>query len=220
MIHDHQNKSLAVLVDFDGTITRRDIGDQVVINFAEPGWEDALDRFRAGEMNSKDFWAYEMSLLRKDREDAAVEHSLSIAELRSGFANFLDYCKTHDIPVEVASSGMNFYVDAILDKFGMADLPRSRPVVDYDENGHGVMTIPEGLRDCGMTVMCKCDRVWHWRRKGYRVMFIGDGVSDECAVSQADIVLATSRLREVCESKGIDHTPFDTFDEVLEFVRS
>jgi 2-hydroxy-3-keto-5-methylthiopentenyl-1-phosphate phosphatase len=82
------------------------------------------------------------------------------------------------------------------------------------------MTIPEGLRDCGMTVMCKCDRVWHWRRKGYRVMFIGDGVSDECAVSQADIVLATSRLREVCESKGIDHTPFDTFDEVLEFVRS
>jgi 2-hydroxy-3-keto-5-methylthiopentenyl-1-phosphate phosphatase len=49
-------------------------------------------------------------------------------------------------------------------------------------------------------------------------MFVGDGVSDECAVTQADIVMATSRLRQVCESKGIKHTSFDTFHEVLDTV--
>ena len=43
-----EDQPLAVLVDFDGTITTRDIGDQVVINFADPGWEGALDRYRAG----------------------------------------------------------------------------------------------------------------------------------------------------------------------------
>jgi 2-hydroxy-3-keto-5-methylthiopentenyl-1-phosphate phosphatase len=51
-------------------------------------------------------------------------------------------------------------------------------------------------------------------------MFVGDGVSDECVVSQADIVLATSNLREVCEAKGIAHTPFETFHEVLRAVKS
>jgi 2-hydroxy-3-keto-5-methylthiopentenyl-1-phosphate phosphatase len=218
MTTNPQNKPLVVLIDFDGTITNHDIGDQVVIKFAEPGWKEALDKLRSGEMNVKELWAYEMTLLREDREEASVEFSLNAAEIREGFADLVDYCKSNGIPVEVCSSGMGFYVDAILEKHGFGDLPRARPEVGYDENGHGVMVVPEGLRDCGTTVMCKCEQVWKWRRKGYRVMFVGDGVSDECAVTQADVVLATSRLRKVCEEKGIPHTPFDTFHEVLGII--
>ena len=54
---------LAILVDFDGTITTRDIGDQIVINFAEPGWEKAMDRFRVGELNVRELWAIEIGML-------------------------------------------------------------------------------------------------------------------------------------------------------------
>jgi len=42
MTTDPQNKPLVVLVDFDGTITNQDVGDQVVIKFSEPGWKEAL----------------------------------------------------------------------------------------------------------------------------------------------------------------------------------
>ena len=52
MTSDRENKPLAVLVDFDGTITTVDIGDQVVIKFAEPGWENALLKFKAGEIRT------------------------------------------------------------------------------------------------------------------------------------------------------------------------
>jgi 2-hydroxy-3-keto-5-methylthiopentenyl-1-phosphate phosphatase len=48
---DHQNKPLALLVYFDGTITTRDIGDLVVKEFAEPGWESLMDLYRAGEIS-------------------------------------------------------------------------------------------------------------------------------------------------------------------------
>jgi 2,3-diketo-5-methylthio-1-phosphopentane phosphatase len=214
-----KNKPLVVLVDFDGTITTQDIGDKVVEKFAEPGWRSALEWFRSGEISARGFWAHVTGFLREDREAAAVAHSLSIAEIRPSFGELLSYCESQNIPVEVVSSGIHFYVDAILGKFNMADLPRSRPVVEYDGDGHGVMIIPKGLRDCGMTMMCKCDRVWNWRRKGYRVMFVGDGVSDACVVSQADVVLATSNLLNICKTQGIDHTPFDTFHEVLEVIR-
>ena len=214
------NRQLAVLVDFDGTITKRDIGDQVVMNFANPGWEDALLKYRAGELNVRELWSFEIGLLRKEREAAAIAHSNDIAEIREGFSELVDYCQTHKIPIEIASSGMHFYVDAILQANGFGDLPRARPTVEYDERGFGVMVMPDGLRDCGMTAMCKCDRVWRLRRKGYGVMFVGDGVSDECVVSQADIVLATGNLLEVCESKGIGHTPFETFFEVLAVVKT
>ena len=64
VIPDANNQPLAVLIDFDGTITTRDIGDQVVINFAEPGWDAALDRYRAGEMNVRELWSHEIGLLR------------------------------------------------------------------------------------------------------------------------------------------------------------
>ena len=81
------------------------------------------------------------------------------------------------------------------------------------------MVMPDGIQDCGMTAMCKCDRVWRMRRSGHQVVFVGDGASDECAASQADVVLATGSLGETCRSQGIDHTNFETFYEVLNVVR-
>jgi 2-hydroxy-3-keto-5-methylthiopentenyl-1-phosphate phosphatase len=217
--HSPDNLPLAVLVDFDGTITTRDIGDQVVIKFAEPGWAEALDRYRAGELNVRELWSYETGLLRKEREPEAVAFSLEFAEIRDGFTRLVEHCKSNGIPIEIASSGFHLYVDAILDMYGFSDLPRARPQVKYDDQGFGLMLMPDGCRDCGMTAMCKCDRVWRLRRKGYRVMFVGDGESDACVVSQADVVLATGKLRSVCDSKGIDYKPFETFHEVLDAVK-
>ena len=62
MIPDPQIKPLAVLVDFDGTITTRDIGDLVVEKFADPGWESLMDLYRAGEINVREIWAREIDL--------------------------------------------------------------------------------------------------------------------------------------------------------------
>ena len=219
MIPDPQNNPLAVLVDFDGTITTRDMGDLVVEEFAEPGWESLMDLYRAGEINVREIWAREMNLLREDREAEAIARCLEVAEIRDGFSELVDYCNSNDIPVEVASSGLDFYVDAILAANGFGDLPRVRPVTKYDADGRGFMAMDDGVEDCGMTAMCKCSRIWRFRRMGYRVMLIGDGISDAYAVTQADIVLARSGLLGVCEERGIEHTPFESFHDVLELVQ-
>lgn len=211
---------MAVLIDFDGTITTRDVGDQVVINFAEPGWDKVLERYKAGEMNVRELWSHEIGLLRKEREAEAVAHSIDTAVIRDGFGEFVEFCTANDVLIEVASSGMHFYVDAILEAHGFSDLPRARPTVQYNDQGFGVMVMENGLRDCGMTAMCKCDRVWRLRRKGYRVIFVGDGVSDKCVVSQADLVLATSDLVKVCNSQNINHTTYETFHDVLKAVKT
>jgi len=219
MIPDPQNKPLAVLVDFDGTITTQDIGDLVVEEFADPGWESLMDLYRAGEINVSEIWEREMKLLRKDREAETVARCLDVAEIRDGFSELVDYCNSNGIPIEVASSGLDFYVDAILEANGFGDLPKARPVVEYDADGRGFMVMDAGVEDCGMTAMCKCARIWRLRRKGYRVMFVGDGISDACAITQADIVMATSSLLGVCQERGIEHTPFESFHDVLEVVR-
>tara|TARA_Y100000588_G_C14130492_1_gene871365 strand:+ start:121 stop:798 length:678 start_codon:yes stop_codon:yes gene_type:complete len=220
MTCDRRKKPLAVLVDFDGTITTADIGDQVIIKFAECGWENALLKFEAGEINVQELWSYEISLLRKNRESEAINYCVDSAEIRKGFHELVEYCYAKKIKIEVASSGMSFYVDSILEANGFAELPRARPIVQYDCRGHGVMVMPEGINDCSMTALCKCDRIWRLRRYGHRVIFIGDGVSDQCAVSQADIVIATGSLRDICMNKNIDHIPFENFHDVLKTVRA
>jgi 2,3-diketo-5-methylthio-1-phosphopentane phosphatase len=214
-----KNQPISVLLDFDGTITTRDIGDQVIINFAEPGWEHALNRYRSGEINVRELWFYEISLLRKQHESEAVRQSVETAVIREGFSELVTHCKTHEIPIEIVSSGLHFYVDAILKANGFGDLACTRPIVDYDAKGRGVMVMPDGIQDCGMTAMCKCDRVWRMRRSGHQVIFVGDGASDKCVASQADVVLATGSLSEICRSQGIDHTNFETFYGVLNVVR-
>ena len=218
MTSDRGNKPLAVLVDFDGTITTVDIGDQVVIKFAEPGWGNALLKFKSGEIDVRELWSYEIGLLRKNRELEAVTYCVNSAEIRQGFGEFVEYCYAREIKIEVVSSGMNFYVDSILEANGFAELPRARPIVQYDRRGRGVMVMPDGIRDCSMTALCKCDRIWKLRREGHRVIFIGDGVSDQCAVSQADIVIATGSLLDICIDQNIAHIPFESFDEVLATV--
>jgi 2-hydroxy-3-keto-5-methylthiopentenyl-1-phosphate phosphatase len=178
-----------------------------------------MDLYRAGEINVREIWAREMNLLREDWEAEAIARCLEVAEIRDGFSELVDYCNSNDIPVEVASSGLDFYVDAILAANGFGDLPRARPVTKYDADGRGFMAMDDGVEDCGMTAMCKCSRIWRFRRMGYRVMLIGDGISDAYAVTQADIVLARSGLLGVCEERGIEHTPFESFHDVLELVQ-
>jgi len=91
-----KNQPLSVLLDFDGTITTRDIGDQVIINFAEPGWEHALNRYQSGEINVRELWFYEISLLRKQHESEAVKQSVETAVIREGFSH---QCVTHSINI-------------------------------------------------------------------------------------------------------------------------
>ncbi len=51
---------------------------------------------------------------------------------------------------------------------------------------------------------------------GHRwAVFIGDGMSDRCAVDTADWVFAKGTLATYCRQRGIQYTPFATFADVI-----
>jgi 2-hydroxy-3-keto-5-methylthiopentenyl-1-phosphate phosphatase len=51
-----------------------------------------------------------------------------------------------------------------------------------------------------------------------RLAFIGDGYSDICAVTQADLLIAKKDLALYCSERGIAYTPFDNFTEVAQIL--
>ena len=214
----HAKPKLAVLVDFDGTITMQDIGDVVIETFAREDWRPVSDQFKRGEISLRELWSAEVSYLRAEDNDAMREYARDVARVRPGFHEFVNYCREHAISIEVASSGIRFYIDAVLEKAGVTGLPIASPSHAFDAQGRGLVTFENSLRDCGITAMCKCERVWQQRRLGRTVLFVGDGSSDYCAALQADHVVARHRLADYCTRENVPFTPFEHFDEVRAFV--
>ncbi|MEX0762739.1 MAG: HAD-IB family phosphatase [Dehalococcoidia bacterium] len=213
-------RPIAIVLDFDGTVTERDIGDEIIKRFATENLEHNVERYTAGDLGIREYWSHELSGLRPGRENEMTAYAVSIARVRHGLRLLVDYAQTNRIPVEVASNGMSFYISAILREAGLPDLPVCSPTLGYDASGAGQMEFPRGVAQCDYTGLCKCARVWRHRRAGRRVAFVGDGVSDLCVVKQADFVVARSSLSVFCEESGIPYRPFVDFNDVLSEVKA
>ena len=210
---------LAFILDFDGTVTKNDVGAQLVDTFGEPDSGEMHDAFMRGEITIREHAEWEAGRLREARAAAMEAAAPPLGALRDGISEFVDFCTQNSLPVEIASNGMLFYVEEILGRNGLADVPRAAPVIAYDSDGKGVMRMPDGVRGCAMTGLCKCDRVWRLRRGGRQVMYVGDGMSDFCVAKQADFVMARASLAEFCDREGLAFTPFDDFYDVLAEAR-
>ena len=214
------SEPLAIILDFDKTLTMTDIGESIVEHFGSPGWEHGIDRFRSGEYGIRELWAYEISHLPGERIPEMTAYSLEIAKLRAGLPEFLEYAETSGIPVEVASNGMDFYVYGILAANGMGNLRSAAPGIANGPDGRPRLTFADGHVQCPRTGLCKCDRVWRHRRSGRKVAYVGDGISDFCVAEQADMVFARDSLARHCSRSGIPFTPFENFFEVLAALKA
>lgn len=214
------NYKLGLLLDFDGTVTENDIGNLIVSRFAIPGWESAYESFQRGEILARELWESQIGHLVQERELYSVNYALQEAQIRPGLNELVQFCESYDIPVEIVSSGLGYYVEALLLHFGLGNrLSVVCPTLTYDSYGHGVINVGIDFKECGYTALCKCDRAWRLRRQGREAIFVGDGLSDYCVSFQADHLLATGDLAKYCDSHRRPYTPFVDFQDVLAYVQ-
>lgn len=215
---------LALAVDFDGTVTTTDIGVEVVKKFAHPGWEEALSRWKAGEIGQSKLVEAEFARLPARQTAEMREYALDKAEVRPGLARLLEFSRTNDVKVEVVSNGMSFYVEAVLEREGFSHLAYVAPIPTFHGMGGGsdgpVVEFAEGVATCERTGLCKCERILRMRSGGRKVVFVGDGSSDFCAAEEADFVVARSALKDHCVANGIAHSEFRDFDDVARELES
>ena len=50
--------------------------------------------------------------------------------------------------------------------------------------------------------------------RGDAIVYVGDGATDRCPASLADVVFATGFLADSCTRKGIPFFPYETFGDV------
>ena len=217
------NKNIRLFVDFDGTVTDRDVGNGIFDRFLRPdlierGWhEEIINEWKAERVSSLECLTRECqySIVTEDQ----FREELDNFELTPGFVETAHYCRDNDIPLMILSDGLDYYIEYILARNGLGFV-EFRANHMFFSNGSLGVEFPYNEYGCGKCGNCKR---WHMNTHvvdGERVIYVGDGYSDRYAIHSADVVFARRDLAEYCKSENLSYHPFGTFFDVLKYIEN
>ena len=203
------NKPEAFVVDFDGTVTTRDMSDELLDVFVGSVWRQLYP-----EGTHPREWLTGTARLLPDNPKLLLEYILANVEVRPGFAEFVTYCQNHRIPVIVASDGFGFYIEAVLKQVGIEGVVIYRNDVLFNGTPSPVIRHPH--ETCLICGNCKARVVRELRRRHGCVGYIGDGCNDKFGSSHADVVFARDCLANIYDQYGIAYVYWEHFFQVVD----
>ena len=115
----------------------------------------------------------------------------------------------------ILSDGLDFYIKRILANNNLNHIPvYSNKVIfrNPDKISPEFPFYEKGCLKCGN---CKGYFVAEEKKKGRKVIFIGNGYSDRCAIPQADIVFAKTDLKYYCDMNGYPNYDYNDFYDII-----
>ena len=207
----------AVLTDFDDTAAAQNVAELLLNRFGDSGWRDVRQNFRDGHMDLKEYQEITFRNIQADRatmRSYVKEH----ANLRPYFKELWHFCRSNDIPMAVVSQGLDFYIEALLEKEGVPRVPIYAVDTEFHDGSisyHYNHAYP-GKEAQGNS---KGFVVESFQEQGCHVFFAGDGRSDLEAARVANVLFAHSSLARFCDDEGIPYQPFEDFSGMLLSVR-
>jgi 2,3-diketo-5-methylthio-1-phosphopentane phosphatase len=205
---------LVVVLDFDGTVTQKDIGDEICDRFAPPEWRDIDAQWVRNEVSLPEAQRRMWAMARASREEA-VAYAREVGHERAGLDALLDRMQAAGATAWLASGGFDFYIEAILGA-RLRRFERTFFNATRFEEGRIEVAFPHSAIACSRCAVCKgnvCDLA---RSTGARVIFVGDGSSDRCVAGRADEIWAVegSLLARHLDGEQIRYRAFRSLDEV------
>lgn len=200
---------LFVSIDFDGTITDADVTDEIIRNYARPGWEEAERLWEQGVIGSKECLKTQFSLV-----DAPASELMRFTDsfaVDRGFKAFIAHLRRNDLRFAVISDGFKVFIDNIMRNNGLTGIPVYANRLREKDGRHDV-SFPYANANCPSGV-CKYD-VALALSEGAPLIHIGDGRSDFCISEEARLVYSKGKLTGFCRDKGIPHIEFTDFSDV------
>ncbi|MEW5993697.1 MAG: MtnX-like HAD-IB family phosphatase [Candidatus Zixiibacteriota bacterium] len=204
----------AVFCDFDGTVTRRDVGYSLFHHFSDGKNDALLPDWISGRITTRECLLREAQMISTSKGE--IHRFLDRFELDPGFPQFEGLCRSNGVDLIVVSDGLDFYIKHILKRFHLDYLPviANHGIV---ENGSISIEFVHENRQCRRCGSCKGERIREYRSargQASRIAFVGDGYSDACATKEADIVLAKKDLERFCLHNHIAYCKYNDFFDV------
>lgn len=207
---------LAVLTDFDGTMTRTDVAEAILEEFAPASWWEIEELHRARKIGTRETLARQFALLRAKQTDL-LRFIDAHVELDESFQDFASFCKERGIRLEIVSEGLDFYVRHLMRKWDLQVPVRTNHAVF--EEGRIRIEYPWADATCTLCGTCKLLRLFELRTQGHSIAYVGDGHSDLCPAIEADLLFAKAELAQLCNQEEIEYIPFERFADVQRRLR-
>ena len=205
-----------VLTDFDGTMVTIDTAQYLLAKFAPKDWQVIEEQFENGEMTFEESLAKEFILLRASKQEMldALEPA---THFRPNFQKMVDYCTGQGFRLVVVSGGLDFCIRHFLALKGWSNLEVYAPRAKLTENGIE-LSFPNRLEELSTNI--KDDFVMYHLKRGRKVVYMRNGVSDYPAVRIANLAFAIkgSKLAQMCRNGGIDCEEITDFQQVVESI--
>jgi len=202
---------LAVLVDYDGTISLTDVSDKILYGLLGDRYAEQDAAYTDGRLGSRSLFVSQVELLPGD--PGPVVAIVEAQRHDPTFAPFVRRALELDLPVEVVSDGFGFFIEPALRSLGVPEIPVITARTTFD--GHRArMSFPNGNPDCLVCGTCKRQRVLAHQAAGRIVVFIGDGESDRYAAAYSDVIFAKRDLVTLCRAEGWPFIGWRDFDEI------
>ncbi len=207
----------SILCDFDGTIALDDVVDALLERYGMAGWEQLERRWRAGQIGSLECMRGQVELL--DVSPRELDFYLDQVQIDPAFPAFVTKARSLAMPIRVASDGLDYVIQRILSRHGLADLPViANRLVRGDAPDRWRLESPFAVEGC-RSGTCKCRQLSATRDRRFEYsLLVGDGASDFCVAEKADFVFAKGHLVDYCLLHGIPHRSIAGFADALELL--
>jgi 2-hydroxy-3-keto-5-methylthiopentenyl-1-phosphate phosphatase len=206
-----------VLCDFDGTISSGDVTDKLLERFASPEWEEIEASWQEGLISSHECMSEQYALVRASQ--AEVDDFLNTVEIDPHFKEFLDYCRSENYPLTVVSDGFDYYIDKIFKNHGIEGVEVFSNHLEFAD-GLIRTEFPHTNDECKTCGNCKTSIFHTFKTPDNKIVYIGDGWSDRCIAHESDVIFAKHKLITYCHERGLTYTPYTTFADILEEMRT
>jgi 2,3-diketo-5-methylthio-1-phosphopentane phosphatase len=216
-----EQRAPTLFLDFDGTITQRDVIDAILETYADARWMEIEKQWRACQIGSRACLQAQMALVRATQNE--LDALIDAIEIDEGFLALLDTCARHSVAAYIVSDGFDYCIHRILERpqldFARHNFLRGvRVCASHLKANAGTrwdVGFPYFPRSCAHNcATCKPSVMRLLNPGGAPSIFVGDGLSDKYAAQVADCVFAKKNLAAYCESAAIAYRAYENLAEV------
>mgnify|MGYP006297260519 CR=1 FL=1 len=217
-----------VISDFDGTITEQDVNDAIHTYYGDEKTMEIEEKFANGEIGCYDSLSFHYNRLKIDESEFKkfVKNNIDIdPHFKDFYKNFII---KNNIEFAIVSGGFINYIKILFKRDNIdVDIPVFANKLkfrgkDIEVNFLHEVKENECHQDFGICGNCKYKIIEKYKAKNKPIIYIGDGLTDRCAVLEVDLVLAKKdhSLEEYCQEEDLDYYVFEDFKDVTQILKN
>ncbi|OGU38198.1 MAG: 2-hydroxy-3-keto-5-methylthiopentenyl-1-phosphate phosphatase [Ignavibacteria bacterium GWA2_36_19] len=204
-----------VFVDFDGTITKVDVGEAIFRAFGNAVETNIIVAdLLSGKITARMCWELLFATI-KNINLAKLNNFIDQMNIDPTFNQFHKYCLENEIEIFVLSDGFDYYIKRIFKKAKLNNLNIFANSLIINDKNEMIPAFPYFDIDCQTSANCKRNHILNNSGDEEFTVYIGDGNSDKYSTQFCDFIFAKDDLLKFCEKERITFFPFNNFEDVI-----